>query len=405
VVCGSGTYKALTLDLAEREGLPLPPLGNADSPGLRAALPDFVPVSNPLDVTAQGLVDPDLYARVLAALIADDRIESVLLAIIQTDSVTAKLKFPPILAAIETLRPAKRVVFAGLDEGAAVPPDYVDRLRALNVPYFPSAERAVRALARLGRWHGAVSPSPMPQPAKTAAFAGFAGVIPEWRAKLALASIGIPFPQGALATTLAEAAAIAARIGYPVAIKAQSAELAHKSDAGGVIVGLRDEAALKDGWAKLKDNVGRSRPGLALDGVLIEAMGAPGVELIIGGRNDPEWGPVVVVGFGGVQAEILKDSRLLAPDMNESEILAELKSLKGAALFEGFRGSPPLDLQAVVRIVRAIGFLLLDEPSVREIDLNPVVLYPRGEGAVALDALIIASFVETKPKQAFNEFT
>jgi acyl-CoA synthetase (NDP forming) len=405
VVCESGAYKALTLDLAEREGLPLPPLGNADSPGLRAALPDFVPVSNPLDVTAQGLVDPDLYARVLAALIADDRIESVLLAIIQTDSVTAKLKFPPILAAIETLRPAKRVVFAGLDEGAAVPPDYVDRLRALNVPYFPSAERAVRALARLGRWHGAVSPSPMPQPAKTAAFAGFAGVIPEWRAKLALASIGIPFPQGALATTLAEAAAIAARIGYPVAIKAQSAELAHKSDAGGVIVGLRDEAALKDGWAKLKDNVGRSRPGLALDGVLIEAMGAPGVELIIGGRNDPEWGPVVVVGFGGVQAEILKDSRLLAPDMNESEILAELKSLKGAALFEGFRGSPPLDLQAVVRIVRAIGFLLLDEPSVGEIDLNPVVLYPRGEGAVALDALIIASFVETKPKQAFNEFT
>ncbi|HEY5207653.1 MAG TPA: CoA-binding protein, partial [Roseiarcus sp.] len=105
VVCESGAYKALTLDLAEREGLPLPPLGDADSPGLRAALPNFVPVSNPLDVTAQGLVDSDLYARVLAALIADDRIESVLLAIIQTDSVTAKLKFPPILAAVETLRP------------------------------------------------------------------------------------------------------------------------------------------------------------------------------------------------------------------------------------------------------------------------------------------------------------
>ena len=391
VVCESGAYKALTLDLAEREGLPLPPLGDADSPGLRAALPDFVPVSNPLDVTAQGLVDPGLYARVLAALVADERIESVLLAIIQTDAVTAKLKFPPILAAIEELRPTKRVVFAGLDEGAVVPPDYVDRLRALNVPYFPSSERAVRALARVARWNGAVSASPMPQRANTETFAGLAGVIPEWRAKLALASIGIPFPQGALATTSAEAAAIAARIGYPVAIKAQSAELAHKSDAGGVIVGLRDEAALKEGWAKLKDNVGRSRPGLALDGVLVEAMGAPGVELIVGGRNDPEWGPVVVVGFGGVQAEILKDLRLLTPDMNESEMLAELKALKGAALLEGFRGSPPLDLEAIVRIVRAVGPLLIDEPSIREIDLNPVVLYPRGEGALALDALIIAS--------------
>jgi len=391
VVCESGAYKALTLDLAEREGLPLPPLGDADSPGLRAALPDFVPVSNPLDVTAQGLVDPDLYARVLAALIADDRVRSVLLAIIQTDSVTAKLKFPPILAAIEKLRPAKRVVFAGLDEGAVVPPDYVDRLRALSVPYFPSAERAVRGLARLQRWRGAASPSPMPQSARSAAFAGLAGVIPEWRAKLALASMGIPFPQGALATTSAEAAAIAAKIGYPVAIKAQSAELAHKSEAGGVIVGLCHKAALERGWAKLTDNVGCSRPGLKLDGVLIEAMAAPGVELIVGGRNDPEWGPVVVVGFGGVQAEILKDSRLLAPDMSDSEILEELRNLKGAALLEGFRGSAPLDVDAIVRIAHAVGRLLLDEPSIREIDLNPVVIYPRSKGAVALDALIVAS--------------
>ena len=394
VVCESGAYKALTLDLAEREGLPLSPLGDADSPGLRAALPDFVPVSNPLDVTAQGLVDPDLYARVLSALIADDRVQSVLLAIIQTDAVTAKLKFPPILAAIEKLRPSKRVVFAGLDEGAAVPPEYVERLRALNVAYFPSSDRAVRALACVGRWKGARSASPPPRPTKTAAFAGLSGlsgVIPEWRAKAALAPIGIPFPQGALATTFAEAAVIATRIGYPVAIKAQSVELAHKSDVGGVIVGLGDEAALAQGWAKLADNVGRSRPGLALDGVLIEAMGAPGVELIVGGRNDPEWGPVVVVGFGGVQTEILKDSRLLAPDMNDFEILAELGRLKGAALLESFRGSSPLDVEAVVRIVRAVGFLLLDEPSVREIDLNPVVIYHRGEGAVALDALIVAS--------------
>ena len=229
VVCESGAYKALTLDLAEREGLPLSPLSDADSPGLRASLPDFVPVSNPLDVTAQGLVDPDLYARVLAALIADDRVRSVLLAIIQTDAVTAKLKFPPILAAIEKLRPSKRVVFAGLDEGAAVPPEYVERLRALNIAYFPSSDRAVRALARLGRWKGALSASPIPQRTKTAAFAGVAGMIPEWRAKAALASIGIPFPQGALATTFAEAAAIAARIGYPVAINQPMTELGWKS--------------------------------------------------------------------------------------------------------------------------------------------------------------------------------
>ncbi len=392
MVCESGAYKALTLDLAEREGLPLPPLGDADSPVLRAALPDFVPVSNPLDVTAQGLVDPDLYARVLAALIGDDRVGAVLLAIIQTDAVTAKLKFPPILAAIEALAPTKRVVFAGLDEGAVVPPDYVDRLRALNVAYFPSAERAVRALARLGRWSGAVSASPTSQPAGTAAFAGLVGRDPRVARQAPPSRRSeFRFRKARSRRRLRRPPRSRRRSAIPSPSRRSPPSLRIKATSGGVIVGLRDEAALKAGWAKLIDNVGRSRPGVALDGVLVEAMGAPGVELIVGGRKDPEWGPVVVVGFGGVLAEILKDSRLLAPDANEPEILAELRKLKSAALLEGFRGSPPLDLEALVRIVRAIGRLLIDEPSVREVDLNPVVVHPRGEGALALDALIIAS--------------
>ncbi|MGY2051349.1 acetate--CoA ligase family protein [Methylobacterium sp. JK268] len=388
VITESGAYKALTLDLAEEVGLPLPPLDDGDSSALRAALPDFVPVSNPVDVTAQGLVDPDLYRRVLEALHGDPRIGAILLGLIQTDATTSDLKFPPVIRALRGLSVGKPVIVAGLDEGAPVPPAYLAELRDLGVSYFPTAERVVRALAVATR------PLPASRPAP-AALRGPdlrdrpGGVVPEYAAKVLLAPLGIPFPEGRLARDLAEAQAAAADLGYPVVLKAQSPDLSHKSDAGGVIVGLADPAALREGWTRLADNLARHRPGLVLDGVLVERMGARGLELIVGGRNDPDWGPVLLVGLGGVQAEVMRDVRLLPPDLDEAGIAAELRRLRGAALLDGFRGAPRADGAAAARLVAAVGRALVAEPRIREIDLNPVVLHPEGGGAVALDALML----------------
>jgi acyl-CoA synthetase (NDP forming) len=392
VLTESGAYKALTLDLAEHEGLPLPVIADEDSPELRAAMPDFVPVTNPLDVTAQGLVDPDLYSRTIRALLGDERFGSVLLGIIQTDDTTCHIKFGPILSALEGASLGKPVILAGLDEGVVVPGDYVARLRAANVPYFPSSERAVRALARISAWHGRAPAAAQVAPIRLDALPG--GVVPEYKAKDLLGPIGIPFPKSQLATSLEQAQAAAQALGYPIVLKAQSADLSHKSDAGGVIVGLADAEALAQGWARLAANIAQHRPGLVLDGVLVEAMGARGTELIVGARNDPEWGPVTLVGFGGVQAEILQDVRLLPPDLDEAAILAELDQLKSAALLRGFRGAPALDVQAVAALVARIGALLLGEPRIREIDLNPVIVYPHGQGAVALDALMLVDPAE-----------
>lgn len=390
VVNESGAYKALTLDLAEREGLPLPVITDEDSPELRASMPDFVPVTNPLDVTAQGLVDPAMYSRVLTALMTDDRFGSVLLGIIQTDETTSNIKCVPILSTIESSQLTKPVIFAGLDEGAPIPAGYIERLRAAGVPYFPSSERAVRALARISAWRGRAAAVQSLEPIRLPSLPG--GVVPEYRSKELLGPIGIPFPKAKLATTLEEAQAAAETLGYPIVLKAQSADLSHKSDAGGVIVGLADAQALAEGWQRLADNIAHHRPGLVLDGVLVEAMGARGTELIVGARNDPEWGPVVLVGFGGVQAEVLQDVRLLPPDLDEAAILAEIDQLKSAALLHGFRGAPALDVNAVAGIVSNIGRLLMGEPRIREIDLNPVILY--AEGAVALDALMLVDAAE-----------
>ncbi|MFA5962720.1 MAG: acetate--CoA ligase family protein [Sphingomonas sp.] len=386
VLTESGAFKALTLDLCERVGLALPAPSDATAAQLRAAIPDFIPVSNPMDLTAQALVDPDLYRRTMAPLLDDDRFACIVLGIIQTDEATARLKFEPIITAIEALRPTKPVIFAGLDDGAPVPPRYVAALRALGVPYFPSPDRAFRALATLA--HAAARDIGRASYEPLAIDAISPGVIPEYRAKQLLAPLGVPFPRGGFATSLDAAQKVAASIGYPVVIKAQAAALSHKSDAGGVILNLADEAALARGWDELHANIARHAPGMVLDGVLVEAMGQRGVELIVGARNDPEWGPVILVGFGGVQAEILQDVRLLPPDLTRAAIAAELRRLKGGALLDGWRGSPALDVDAVADIVVALSRLLEAAPSIREIDLNPVVIYPSGQGAVALDALI-----------------
>ncbi len=392
----SGAFKALTLDLCEELGLDLPPINDQTAPALRAVLPSFVGVSNPLDLTAQGLVEPDLYHRTLTALFDDTRFASIVACIIQTDPVTSAIKLPPILKAVQERKPVKPLIFAGLDEGAPIPADYIAQLRALGIVYFPSTERAFRALKRIDAFAARDIATGTAAPVAITGLPSHGGVIPEYKAKQILAPLGIPFPEGRLATSLEQALTAAAAIGYPVVLKAQSPDLSHKSDAGGVVVGLADATSLKEGWAKLHADVARHRPDLTLDGVLIEAMGKRGIELIIGARNDPDWGPVILAGFGGITAEILGDVRILTPDLPADAIIRELHRLKNAPLLRGFRGSPPLDVNAAARIVATLGQLLLAEPAIREIDLNPVVIYPDGEGAVALDALMLTASEPTR---------
>ena len=384
VLTESGAFKALTLDLCEELGLPLPAPENATARALQEGMPPFIPPSNPMDLTAQALVDPDLYRRAMAPLLADPAYGSVLLGIILTNEATSRLKMPAILAALRALEPTKPVLFAALDEGAAVPPEYVDELRALGVPFFPSPERAFTALSLF-----AALPAPGPAHAEPATVrpALPPGVLPEHRSKAVVADAGVPVPRAELATDVEAAQDLAEQLGFPVVLKAQSAGLSHKSDAGGVVLNLRDRDAVRAGWDRMHADLARHAPGLVLDGVLVEAMAPPGgTELIVGARRDPDWGPVVLVGLGGIWAEALHDTRLLPPGLSRAEAESELLRLKGAALLRGFRGSPALDTKAAAEVVCRVAQLMAQRPEIAEMDLNPVVVYP--DGALALDAVI-----------------
>ncbi|MGH8269526.1 MAG: acetate--CoA ligase family protein, partial [Steroidobacteraceae bacterium] len=390
VMTESGAFKALTLDLCEQVGLTLPSLDDQSAPALRASMPPFVPVSNPLDLTAQGLVDPDIYRRTLLALAADERVGAIVLDIIQTDPATCERKFPAILAGLREVQAAPLIVCAGLDEGAAVPNQYIEALRALGVPYFPSPDRAVRAIARLAAAAAATPLEPV-TPVRPEGPPLPSGVIPEYRAKAHLGALGIPVPAGTFVRSLEEALQAAESLGYPLALKAQSAALSHKSDAGGVVLGLKDRDSLTSGWRKLHADLARHLPDLTLDGILIERMARQGLELIIGGRNDPEWGAVVLAGIGGVQAELLSDVRLILPGQSRESIIQSLRRLKCGALLTGYRGSPALDMPAVAELIDRLGRVLCSDSSLREIDLNPVIAYPLGQGVLALDALMVAA--------------
>jgi acyl-CoA synthetase (NDP forming) len=385
----SGAFKALTLDLAEELDLPLADLHDEDSPLLRAALPPFVPVSNPLDITAQGLSEPAIYTRCIEALLDDDRVGTVFAGIIQAEPITCAIKFPAILAAVEGKVLTKPVIFAGLDEGADVPAERIAALRAAGIPWFPTTERALRAVTRLTHWAAQdLSVNDLPATPLTGLDA-VSGVIPEYKSKELLGPIGVSFPKGGFAASADAAVAAADAVGYPVAMKAQAAALGHKSDAGGVILNLADGAAVREAWERIHANVAAYSASISLDGVLIEGMGKRGMEMIVGAKSDPEWGPVVLAGFGGVTAEILQDVRLLTADLTQEAVEAELMKLKSAALLSGYRGSPALDVPALAALIVKVGQVLRAEPSIREIDLNPVILHPKGEGVVALDALML----------------
>jgi acyl-CoA synthetase (NDP forming) len=391
----SGAHKALALDFCQDVGLPLPELTSQTAENLRKILPDFIPPSNPLDITAQPLAEPELYQRTIPVLLSDEGFGSIVLAIILTDDATSRFKFPHLLNAIRAMGSAKPVIFTPMNEGAPISRADVEELRTLGAALIPSPERAFRALAHLATLAKGGGTQDSLAVGESFPVDLSPGVIPEYRSKEVLAAVGIAIPAGALARTREDAQRIASEIGYPVVLKAQSRDLSHKSDVGGVVLNVDSPDAVSVAWNRLHADLARAMPALRLDGVLVERMAAKGVELIVGGRNDPEWGPVVLVGLGGVLAEALHDVRLLPPDLSVDAITNELHQLKGAALLRGFRGAPALDVRAAAEIVQGVGRLLRSAPSINEIDINPVVVYPARQGALALDALIATGVADT----------
>jgi acyl-CoA synthetase (NDP forming) len=395
VMTASGAVKNIVLDFADDIGLALPSLTGPTLQKLTELLPDFAVADNPLDYTTIGVRNPGLIGELIDTVLADPNVGSLVLAIMGGPPIAQRDKADHLVPALA--RATKPAVLAVMGDNNVLEPFFVEAIAASGVPFFRSPERALRACTRVAAYGESLQrakraqtalpvaiPLPGPVPAN--------GIFPEYQGKQWLAAAGLPVPPGRLAKGIDDALRIADEIGYPVVLKAQASELPHKSDVGGVLVGLADENALRAGWDKLHRSVASHRPELVLDGALVEAMGPRGLELVVGAKRDAEWGPVVLVGLGGIWIEVLKDVRLIPADLTEADIVVELRRLKAAAMLDGVRGADGVDIDAIAKAVAAIGAQMRANPQITEIDVNPLLAYP--DRVLALDALVVCSTLD-----------
>jgi acetate---CoA ligase (ADP-forming) len=386
VMTNSGAFKGYALDFAETIGLDLPQLSAESAAGIKAVLPPFAAIENPVDTTAQTVRDPSILGSTAAHLLADPAMGSLVISIVAGAPRFAMDKANAILSGVTGLD--KPVAVATMGDDTPMPEEFAAALRGKGLAFFRSPDRALRAMAR-ATWYGRAVTAAQRRssaPAQPIAAIPKSGTLAEYAGKQVLSGLGIPVPSGKLARDRSEALAIAQRIGFPVVLKAQSEALAHKTDAGGVVLNVADAAALATAWDTIAANIRKARPGIALDGVLVEAMEAPGLELVVGARRVGAWGPIITIGLGGIWIEALHDIRLIPADLDRDGIIEQLRKLKGAALFGGHRGAPPADLDAVADCVLRLGAIIRSDPRVAEIEINPLVVHPKG--ALALDVLM-----------------
>jgi acetate---CoA ligase (ADP-forming) len=386
VMTNSGAFKGYALDFAETLGLDLPALSAANAEAIKRILPPFAAIENPVDTTAQTVRDPSILGSTAAQLLADPAMGSLVISIVAGAPRFAMDKANAILSGITNLE--KPIAVATMGDETELPLEFSASLRDKGLAFFRSPDRALRAMAR-ATWYGNAVTSTRPRaavpelpPYRIAA----TGALTEFQGKALLAMLGIAVPAGALARDPDNAREIAKQVGYPVVLKAQAAALAHKSDAGGVVLNIANDPALMRAWDGIAADVRKSQPGLPLDGMLVEAMAPPGLELVVGARREKSWGPILTVGLGGIWIEALHDIRILPAAIDRDGIIDELQKLKGAALLRGGRGTPAADLDAVADCVLRLGALIRGDARITEIEINPLRVYPKG--ALALDVLM-----------------
>ena len=381
----SGGACGMYADLAEAHGLAVPPYAEATQAKLREVLPPFAATLNPLDVTGVAVQDPTLWTRTLPALLQDPGVGLVVTA-------TALPNTPAELAALSAgleavvegyRREGRPAVLCSLSAQDPSPLQQNLRRRLGLEVVLPGLDFGVRALAHLQRWSRAVraeQEAPPPGRPVAARPSGERQVLDH------LAAFGAPVVPAALARDADEAAAAAERLAAPVVLKIASPDIVHKTEAGGVRLDVRGPDQARAAFGEIVRAARAHAPTARIDGVIVSPMRPAGLELIVGVARDPQWGPALLVGLGGVLAEVLKDVQVRLLPVGLAEVEEMLGELKGARLLQGFRGGPPADLTKLARAIVAIGEAALAlGPDLAALEVNP--LWVRGDAIECLDGL------------------
>lgn len=395
VMGGSGGSAVNFCDGADEHGLTITELTPATLAVLKENLPSLGTIENPIDFTAGFVTDANVgkYRKALDAVLADPGVHqfSLLLA---TASGRSYVNQAHICAEAYAASDQPFVFFSCMERADAG--EGPDILEAAGIPVLGTPHRVAAAMAALARYADARRDSARlvagHQPAAHAVPALPAGsaTLDEHAAKQLLAGFGVPVTRDALLTGAVDAMRLPAGMRYPVAVKVVSPDIAHKTDIGGVQLGIADEAALRVAAAAVMANARKAHPQAAIQGVLVSEMVSDGLEVIIGAVNDPVFGPVVALGLGGVLAETLRDTTWRIAPFDRVTALEMIRELRAARVFDGLRGRSRRDVDALANVlvgVSEMAWLLRDRLA--ELDINPVMVLAEGKGVVAADALVV----------------
>ncbi|MGB8991024.1 MAG: acetate--CoA ligase family protein [Desulfobaccales bacterium] len=362
----SGGAAILAIDEAEKNGLAVPAPNPILQERLREMLPAHCAVGNPVDLTGDAISAPDLYKKVMDKTRDEYDTQVVIFG-------------DPIPGASQQVTPgaSELVIFLG---GADVEREERQKFYAAGIPVFPTPERGIKALAQFFRFEA--RPTTAPGVPKIAVAEGLR-LLPAAEAATLLAQAGIPTAAAPLAKTVEEAVGLAHQFGYPVAMKIASPQIAHKTDMGGVYLGLEDDEEVRQAYREIMDATRLYERGAAIDGVTISPLAKPGgLEVILGTITDPQYGPTLMFGLGGVNTELYQDVAFCILPADDAELEDLMKRIKGYPLLTGYRGQPPRDTAALLTAMKALARFAEKHPELNQIELNPLLLYDQGLFAV-----------------------
>lgn len=390
IVSASGGTAVWLADACEAVGLELPQIDAERQARIAEFIPSYGSPDNPVDITAQGV---DGYARSLAILAEAPYVDAIILA--ATFAHERRLVNEG-KAIAEIARSINKPVF--LYSYTLPSEKSMALMRELGLHCYTSLQGCVLALKNMWQYQrfqlarqARLAPVRGSQQVPVGAISLLSqpgASLCEYDAKQLLSLYGIEVPQEALALTADEAVHHARHLGYPVALKLQSPDIAHKTEAGAVRLSLRSDEQVLKAFDELLANGRRFKADAKVRGILVQAMAQPGLELMAGVVNDPDFGPMVMTGLGGIHVEVLKDVAMAPAPLTEATAKAMLQSLRGYRLLEGVRGQIPRDIDAVVQVLVRLSHLAWDAKQyLSEFDVNPIFVHETGQGVTVVDAL------------------
>ena len=390
-MCLSGGETGVCADVGTAEGLEYPEFSEETMQALTELLPDYASPANPLDMTATLSHDGPKYAEVIKAIMRDPNVGMVLCGqtILPHQNLTDVI-YPMsdgmVMAANERIKPVAVMNFFNCDRDAAIR----SKLEAAGVAILPATGTGFKLLRYMKKM---VEYKPeektlelaIPQPA-----GGEKVALSEYESKMELQRFGVRVPFSEVVSSEEQLDRVVREVSYPCVAKIESADILHKSDVGGVRLNLHNEAELRAAYAEVLKNAAEKAPGAKVNGVLVQPMLPQGVEVIVGVNIDPQFGPMILCGLGGVFVEVFKDVALYPAPLSKGEALDMIRSLKGYKMLNGYRGSAKCDVDALAELmVQIADYAVANKDTLCEMDLNPVFVYEEGKGVDMADAVII----------------